>query len=199
MTRYVIATHNRGKIAELQRLLEWTGNQGQAYTNLVPRQQFPPESTVSYRENAMNKALTVSRVLPHEYVLADDSGLQLAAIPGWLGVTTGRDLADCPTPEAYDERILARLRGQRREFTMISWLVCAHDNEIAARVRAELHGLVATSQRGQYSRGFDRILIPEGSSQTLAEMPFEKRRSYLVRGRAVKALIEELGDRHDEN
>ena len=199
MTRYVIATHNRGKIAELQRLLEWTGNLGQAYTDLAPRQQFPPESTVSYRENATNKALTVSRALPHEYVLADDSGLQLAGVPDWLGVTTGRDLADCPTPETYDERILARLQGRRREFTMISWLVCAHDNKIIARVRAETHGLVATSQRGRYSRGFDRILIPEGSSQTLAEMPFEKRCSYLVRGRAVKALIEKLGDRHDEN
>lgn len=199
MTKFVIATHNRGKIAELQRLLDWTGNSGQAYTDLAPRQQFPPESTVSYRENATNKALTVSRVLPNEYVLADDSGLQLAAVPDWLGVTTGRDLADCPTPEAYDERILAELRGQRREFTMVSWLVCAHDNKIIARVRAELHGRVAASQRGQYSRGFDRILIPQGASQTLAEMPFEKRRSYLVRGQAVKAMIKKLGECHDEN
>ena len=192
MTDYYIATHNPNKIAELQRILIWTGNHGYPYTDLIPRQRYPKESNDSYRANAINKALFISHLLPNRYVIADDSGLQLAAFPEWLGVTTGRDLSDYPTPEAYDEAILAKLKGHERGFTMVSWLVCAYNDEIIATSRAMIHGRVAHQQRGTYTRGFDRILIPDGEDQTLAEMPFDQRYYHLVRSKAVNQLLAKL-------
>lgn len=192
MTEYYIATHNPNKIAELQRILTWTGNHGRPYTDVMPQQRYPKESNDSYRANAINKALFISHLLPDKYVIADDSGLQLAAFPDWLGVTTGRDLAAYPTPEAYDEAILSKLKGHERGFTMVSWLACAYNDEIIATSRAMIHGRVAHEQRGSYTKGFDRILIPTGEDQTLAEMPFNERYYHLVRSKAVNQLLAKL-------
>lgn len=195
MTTFAIATHNPNKINELRAILRWTGNDGHPYTDWTDRVAFPTESATSYRINAIQKALAVSRVVPKQLILADDSGLQLAAYPDWLGVTTARDLAGCQGPTEYDQLILQRLQGQSRSFTMVCELACALDGEIVTTTRSILTGQVAEQLRGQYSHGFDRILIPNGEQLTLAEMPFDQRVDYLVRAKAIHQLLAKLKER----
>lgn len=190
MTTFLIASHNPNKVQELQVILQWTGNQAYSYTTTLKRRvQFPVESKSSYRANAIQKALVISRLLPHQYVLADDSGLELTAFPDWLGVTTARELVHCQTPDEYDQLILERLKDRPRGFQMICELACAYQGKILTTTRAILTGQVADQKQGHYSQGFDRILIPTGETMTLAELPFDQRINYLVRSRAIHQLL----------
>ena len=86
--KFVIASHNQNKIQELQRIIAVRGNTAIPYTNLIQKQQFPVEGESSYLENAQQKALYISKQLPHSLIIADDSGLQLEAYPEIMGVRT---------------------------------------------------------------------------------------------------------------
>ena len=84
-----IASHNQGKVAELAMILSSSGIDAAPALKLA--QPMPAEGVASYLDNARQKARFVSQAMPGEYVLADDSGLTLAACPSsrWWPVVTG--------------------------------------------------------------------------------------------------------------
>ena len=70
---FIIATHNIHKIKEIETILNFYRQHGEGYRKKLPQQTFPPESTVSYEENAKAKALFISQQLPTAKIIADDS------------------------------------------------------------------------------------------------------------------------------
>ena len=110
---FIIATHNIHKIKEIETILNFYRQHGEGYRKKLPQQTFPPESTVSYEENAKEKALFISQQLPAAKIIADDSGLELPAFPGRYGVQTAR-LCGRPHPsESRSQRSRrAGLRGR---------------------------------------------------------------------------------------
>lgn len=191
---FVIATHNTFKADEIQNILRFYHQWGEIYTDKLPRQHFPSESTTSYQANATKKAIFISQQLPGANVIADDSGLELAAFPAKYGVQTARELA-VEVPDGQLNRYLIQLvNGKSRKFTMKTIIALAVNGHISNIARGELTGVIAPEERGTNSTGFDRILIPDGEDQTLAEMSRPKRISYLHRARAVKNLLDQLGE-----
>ena len=191
---FVIATHNTFKADEIQKILRFYHQWGEIYTDKLPHQHFPSESTTSYQENATKKAIFISQQLPEANVIADDSGLELAAFPTKYGVQTARELA-VEVPDGQLNRYLIQLvNGKSRKFTMKTTIALAVNGHISNIARGELTGVIASEERGTNSTGFDRILIPDGEDQTLAEMSRPKRISYLHRARAVKNLLDQLGE-----
>lgn len=177
---FVIATHNTFKADEIQNILRFYHQWGEIYTDKLPRQHFPSESTTSYQANANKKAIFISQQLPEANVIADDSGLELAAFPAKYGVQTARELA-VEVPDGQLNRYLIQLvNGKSRKFTMKTTIALAVNGHISNIARCELTGVIAPEERGTNSTGFDRILIPDGEDQTLAEMSRPKRISYLI-------------------
>ena len=77
-----------GKVAELAMILSNGGIDAAPAPKLA--QPMPAEGVASYLDNVRQKARFVSQAMPGEYVLADDSGLTLAACPGQLGIRTAK-------------------------------------------------------------------------------------------------------------
>ena len=195
--QFVIASHNQNKIQELQRIIAVRGNTAIPYTDLIQKQQFPVEGESSYLENAQQKALYISKQLPHSLIIADDSGLQLEAYPEIMGVRTARDLAQCQTPHDYDQYILRLFKDHDRAFQMQTTIVCAHQGKDLATADGILRGQIAKTERGNGGDGFNRILIPDNTRHTLAEMNFRERYYFLTRARAVDQLLWQLKDNHN--
>ncbi|MBB1063659.1 non-canonical purine NTP pyrophosphatase [Limosilactobacillus fastidiosus] len=186
--QFIIASNNRDKIKEIQRILRVRQNNAIPYTELIEKKHFPPEGNRSYTENASEKALFISKFLPEELVIADDSGLSLKAQPGILGVRTARDLANYPTAHEYAQHIIQLVQGRDRSFKMTTVLTCAYQGRILKTVPGILEGEIARTERGTAGEGFSRILIPENSTKTLAQMAFNEAYPYLTRAQAAEGL-----------
>ena len=189
---FIIATHNQRKARQIEEVLQFYHYNGQMYTTKLPQQQFPPEATVSYRENAIGKAVFISRQLPTDLIIADDSGLELVAFPNRYGVQTARELAVEVPNGQLNNYLIHLVAGKSRQFSMKTTIALAVGGHVKKIGYGELTGTIADKERGQNSTGFDRIFIPAGEKRTLAEMERAQRFSYLHRARAVKNLVAQL-------
>ena len=189
---FIIATHNIHKIKEIETILNFYRQHGEGYRKKLPQQAFPPESTVSYEEKA--KALFISQKLPAAKIIADDSGLELPAFPGRYGVETARELAQEVPNGDLNNYLIHLVDGKSRQFIMKTTIAMAVNNQVVKIGHGQLKGTIAHVERGVNGTGFDRIFIPAGESQTLAEMDQPTRISYLHRARAVKNLLDQLGE-----
>jgi XTP/dITP diphosphohydrolase len=185
----LLATTNRGKQREFARLLG--GIPGRLlFPQDLGLDESVPEPHDTYAQNAADKAVAFSRAsgLP---ALADDSGLEVAALDWGPGVRTGRfggdDVAD---PVAL---LLERLNEiEDRRARMVCWLALALPTT-DAEPRVELfdgvmEGSVATEKRGAGGFGYDPVfLLPDGL--TTAELPAAEKDRVSHRGRAIAAAL----------
>jgi XTP/dITP diphosphohydrolase len=186
----LLATTNRGKQREFARLLD--GIPGAlVYPQDLDLHEQVPEPHHTYAENAAEKAVAFCRAsgLP---ALADDSGLEVAALDWGPGVRTGRFGGD----EAQDPvgLLLEHLAGVRdRRARMVCWLALAVPGGNQTDPSVELfsgvmEGSVATEQRGEGGFGYDPVfLLPSG--RTTAELPEGDKDRVSHRGRAVAAAL----------
>lgn len=122
--RFVIASNNLAKTQELIQIFAYYNFTAISYQKLINKVKFPPEGNKNYEENAKQKAEFIAKRLPQEWVIADDSGMLLAAHPNELGVLTARQLAPyARTEEQLNNRILAMVNGKSRQVQMVTWLV----------------------------------------------------------------------------
>ncbi|MRH31858.1 non-canonical purine NTP pyrophosphatase [Limosilactobacillus reuteri] len=191
---FIIATHNIHKIKEIATILNFYHQHGEGYRKKLSQQTFPPESTVSYEGNAKEKALFISQQLPAAKIIADDSGLELPAFPGRYGVQTARELAQEVPNGDLNDYLIHLVDGKSRQFIMKTTIALAINNQVVKIGHGQLKGTIAHAERGVNATGFDRIFIPAGESRTLAEMDLPTRISYLHRARAVKNLLDQLGE-----
>ena len=156
-----IASHNPGKVAELAMILSNGGIDAAPAPKLA--QPMPAEGVASYLDNVRQKARLVSQAMPGEYVLADDSGLTLAACPGQLGIRTARELGKHGGDRL--QTVLAMVAGRDRKFTMETWVSLFRDGQEVAVGHGCLTGTLAATPQGDDDRGFDRLLIPAGQDR----------------------------------
>jgi XTP/dITP diphosphohydrolase len=185
----LLATTNRGKQRELTRLLDGIPGrlvmpQDLGLTDEVPEPHF------TYAENAVEKAVAFSRAsgLP---ALADDSGLEVAALDWGPGVRTGRFGGD--HVEDQVGLLLEHLAGvadrRARMVCALALAVPQPDGEPAVELfEGVMEGSVAGEKRGSGGFGYDPIfLLPEGV--TTAELPEGEKDRISHRGKAVAAAL----------
>lgn len=136
---FIIATHNIHKIKEIETILNFYRQHGEGYRKKLPQQAFPPESTVSYEENAKEKALFISQQLPAAKIIADDSGLELPAFPGRYGVQTARELAQEVPDGDLNDYLIHLVDGKSRQFIMKTTIALAINNQVVKIGHGQLH------------------------------------------------------------
>jgi XTP/dITP diphosphohydrolase len=177
----VLATRNAHKVAEVSRLL------APFRVSLValPRSvELPPEDGDTYSANALNKAIAASRELKRS-VIADDSGIQAAALDGRPGVLSARYAGEGAT----DEENLRKLMQEAPAGSELRY-VCAlaFVEGLSHRVfYGDCEGHMAPAPRGEHGFGYDPIFIPNGHpDQTMAELTDAEKDLISHRGHAVR-------------
>jgi XTP/dITP diphosphohydrolase len=188
----LVATNNAGKLAELRRLLAPLPARVLAPAD-VGLDLEPDEPHATYAANAAAKAdafCRASRLL----TLADDSGIEVAALGWGPGVRSAR-WAGAAGRNA--ERLLEELGdGVDRRARMVCWLAVAIPEDGDRDPRIELfsgsvEGEVARERRGGGGFGYDPVfLLPSGV--TTAELADEEKDRLSHRGRAVAAALPRL-------
>lgn len=148
------------------------------------------ETGATFGENARLKAEQTSRWLG-DYVLADDSGLEVDALAGAPGVFSARFAGESATDSenvAKLLRALAQCESGKRSARFRCVLAVARRGEILRVAESAVEGTITRSARGTDGFGYDPVFRPTGFKQTFGELPAEIKNSISHRARAVEAL-----------
>jgi XTP/dITP diphosphohydrolase len=182
--KIVLATHNQGKVQELRAILEPVGLELVGYDG-----PEPVEDGISFLENALIKARAAYEHsgLPS---LADDSGLAVEILGGSPGIFTAiwsgtRDNV------ANRQLLLAQLKDIAPEHRAASFVctIALVTDEGETSFTGIWPGSIATEERGTNGHGYDPVFIPEGFTQTAAELEPEVKNALSHRAQALSALI----------
>ena len=158
------------------------------------------EDGITFEENVRKKAESYSLALPGELVLADDSGLEIAALGGAPGVHSARYAADEPhtaecnsDDEANNSRVLHELKGvteQKRTARFVCVLAVARDGHALHTFRGTAEGIILDAPRGKNGFGYDPLFYFPQIGKTFAELSAEEKARYSHRGAAFRAFLE---------
>ncbi|HET9260346.1 MAG TPA: RdgB/HAM1 family non-canonical purine NTP pyrophosphatase [Acidimicrobiia bacterium] len=182
--RLVIASKNQDKIVEIEAVLVETGLADEIVRGLD--WEDVEETGATLEENALLKARAVTEAtgLP---AMADDTGLEVAALNGAPGVKTARFAGEGARYEDNVAKILEVMRDQvdrSARFRTVVALVFPDGVEILAE--GTVDGVITEEQRGQGGFGYDPVFEVDG--RTLGEMGVEEKNRLSHRARAVRAL-----------
>ena len=196
--KIVLASNNKGKLAELQAMLAPLGMDLVRQADLnIPEAEEPYRTFV---ENALTKARHAARQsgLP---ALADDAGLCVDAFGGQPGVDTAYYATRFGYEKSDDNNVTALLEQMQgitnRRAAMVSTLVAlrsADDPEPLIAV-GRVRGEIATERRGSNGFGFDPVMFIPEFGKTFAELPVEVKNAHSHRGRAVQQMLALMRER----
>jgi XTP/dITP diphosphohydrolase len=193
--RLVLATRNAHKVTELQAILTAAGTD----LELVGADAYPDvpdvkETGVTFAENALLKARTLADAtrLP---AVADDSGLCVDVLGGAPGIFSARWAGRHGDDKANLDLLLAQLADieaphRAAHFACAAALALPDGTERV--VEGHLRGTLRQAPSGEGGFGYDPILQPDGESRTCAELTPEEKNAISHRGRAFRALAEEM-------
>jgi XTP/dITP diphosphohydrolase len=186
-TGLVIATTNPGKIREILAILQGLPTELRTLADF-PAMEEPEETGATFADNARLKALFYAHRtgLPS---VADDSGLEIAALGNLPGVHSARWEGDDYAVKFA--RIRERLHAQRLE-TSAARFVCrvalADKGRIIFESEGIIEGEIAPEPRGELGFGYDPIFFYPPFARTLGEVPRDKKATVSHRGRAFATL-----------
>ena len=180
-----LASGNSHKLNELQAALP-----GWELALLETERDYPPEDGATYYENARVKAaFGRDSAPPDEWVLGEDSGIEVAALGGRPGIASARWAADGVA------QLLAELAGVGdRRARYVCELVALGPAGEERRGTGILEGTVATERRGDEGFGYDPIFVPTGEQRTVAELGDDWKRANSHRARAAAGVEEGLAE-----
>jgi XTP/dITP diphosphohydrolase len=192
MMRLVCASANPDKVAEIAAIL------GPA-VELVPRPAEVPEvveDADTLEGNARLKARAIA-VATGQPALADDTGLEVAALGGAPGVYAARYSGAGATYADNRAKLLAELAGgpdRRASFRTVVMVAWPDGSELAAEGVCD--GTIAEQERGERGFGYDPVFVPDdGDGRTFAEMSDGEKNALSHRARALRNLLSTLSAR----
>jgi XTP/dITP diphosphohydrolase len=189
--RVLIATTSRGKLGEWRLLL---GDLPYELVSLSERRLAIEvrETGVTFAENARLKAIaygTQAGLL----TLAEDSGLEVAALDGRPGVHSARwEGDDYARKNQLLIDLVAGRRGEERACRYVAVAILRHPDGRTWEARGELRGQIAEAPAGSGGFGYDPIFYVPRYRRTLAQIPIDEKDRISHRGRAARRIREVL-------
>ena len=188
MHEILAATGNEHKLREFRQILEPRGVRvlGARDVGGLPDVVEDGDTFVA---NAVKKAVTVAREKGLR-VLADDSGLEVFALGGEPGVHSARYAGEHGVDHANTGRLLRRLErhSDRRARFVCVIAVASPDGEVRT-VEGEVRGVIVGQPRGANGFGYDPVFLPDGYTQTFAELPSEVKNGISHRSNALRTAL----------
>ena len=183
----LLGTRNLGKVREIETIL------GDVPWTLRSLQEFPSvgvaaETAPTYAENAIAKAQFYARETSL-CALADDSGLEVAALDGAPGVYSARYAGEAAS-DADRRRLLlsqlAQLPKENREARFVCVVaITTPDGAVLSTSEGVCKGRMIFTERGTNGFGYDPIFVPDGFDQTFAELSDSIKNQISHRARAL--------------
>jgi XTP/dITP diphosphohydrolase len=187
MSSLLLATRNPHKVREMQRLFEPMGVQIEALPDGI---ELPPEDGSTFADNALPKARTAASASGRA-AIADDSGIEAAALSGAPGVRSARYAGT----DATDEENLTKFFDEVPADSRLRY-VCAlaYVNPSTGEERVffgDCRGRMARERAGTNGFGYDPVFVPDatGDNRTMAELTDAEKDAISHRGHAVRALL----------
>ncbi len=180
--KLVLATHNKGKVAEMSDMLSPFG------VEVVSAADFGLEAPEETEDNFIGNALIKARYVCAQTglpALADDSGLCVNALNGDPGVYS----ADWAGPEKDFDRAMQMVQDKMggaddRSAYFISVFAFVLPDGTEQIFEGRCTGNLVWPARGEGGFGYDPIFVPDGDSRTFGEMNMEEKKSYSHRAKA---------------
>ena len=188
----VLATGNKGKVAELSDLL-----QAQA-VSVKPQSEFAvpevPETGTTFVENAIIKARHASKItgLP---AIADDSGLVVSALQGAPGIYSSRYAGSDANDADNIDKLLDALAGvaERTAHFYCCLVFMRHaDDPVPIVCEGYWYGEIATERSGEGGFGYDPVFYVSEYQQTAAQLGKAKQSTISHRAIALKQLLDRM-------
>lgn len=195
--KFVLASHNRGKLAEMQKILGELGVEVVLQSDLGLALE-PEETGDTFAENALIKARAVMEAsgLP---AIADDSGLCVDWLNGAPGIYSARygGLAD---DKARYTLLLQNMRGATdRAAHFHTSIVCCFPGGEVLQADGDCHGTIAFAPRGEGGFGYDPIFNVPSLRKTFAQLTAEEKNAISHRGNALRSFAAELKHYMEKN
>jgi len=192
--RLLLGTRNPGKVIEITTILadsSWTFSSLQEFALVGPA----AEDGVTYAENAIAKARFYAAATGL-LALADDSGLEVAALSGAPGVYSARYAGEGATDADRRKLLLSELakidaRDRRARF-VAAVAIATPDGEVLNLCEGICEGTITLEPRGASGFGYDPLFVPDGYEQTFAELSDDIKNRISHRARALMQLRDSL-------
>lgn len=188
----MFATNNPHKLKEVQHAL------GDRFTlvtlNAVDISDDIPEDYNTLQDNALQKVRYVYSKTGQS-CFADDTGLEVEALNWEPGVYSARYAGDSKNPKGNIIKLLGKLKGvenRRARFRTVIALILNGEEFLFEGV---VWGKIIDQERGDDGFGYDPIFVPDGFTETFAEMPLSLKNQISHRGKAVEELCKFLKSR----
>ncbi|MCI9181815.1 MAG: XTP/dITP diphosphatase [Acholeplasmatales bacterium] len=190
MRTIVVATNNFGKVKEFKELF-----QEDCLLTLkdIQYDKEIEEKGNTFSDNALCKARQVSKDTGY-IVLADDSGLEVAALGGEPGVHSARYAKD-HDDQANNALLLKKLNGKtQRDARFVCALCLYFPNDFYFMAEGYCTGVITTEARGTNGFGYDPYFLVPEFNQTMAQMPLSVKNKISHRAKALQTLKEKLNE-----
>ncbi|MBD3391536.1 MAG: RdgB/HAM1 family non-canonical purine NTP pyrophosphatase [Chitinivibrionales bacterium] len=192
----LIATGNQGKVREIGQIFSDTPLRLRSLRDIWDTIPEIPETGATFFDNARMKARWVLG-RTGAWCLADDSGLEVDALGGEPGVRSARFAGEHGNDTANNAKLLRCLQNVEVEKRTARFrcvvVLAGPEGEYSAEGVCE--GRIGFGPRGSEGFGYDPLFIPDGFSETFAQLDADRKHAVSHRGRALQALRERIRER----
>lgn len=187
----MLATTNKGKTREIQKLLENTSVEIKNLSDFGPIPEII-EDGATFDDNAYKKASLTARFLGYP-AMADDSGLCVDALEGAPGVYSARYAGENATDQDNVEKLLKDMEGQENRSAGFKCVISiAVPTGAALTYEGECRGVLTTEPQGDNGFGYDPLFFYPELNKTFAQLTVEEKGKVSHRGRALKQVADEM-------
>ncbi len=188
--KLLLATRNKGKIAEIKEIL--ADFQEIELLSLADFPDLPKieETGTTFKENAILKAKTIAKLTGH-LTLADDSGLTVEYLNGAPGVYSARYAGENATDAENNTKLLKALEGvpwEKRKAAFVCVIALCSPQGECHTCEGRCEGIIALEPKGSYGFGYDPLFYVPAYGKTMAELGSEIKNQISHRAMALKAL-----------
>ena len=192
--KLVFATNNRHKLEEVRAIL---GNKIEVLSlNDIDCHDDIPETSDTLEGNALIKARYIHEKFGVD-CFADDTGLEVEALNGEPGVYSARYAGEDCNPEANMYKLLQNLTGENNRNAQFRTVIALIINGEEKLFNGIVKGTISREKMGNAGFGYDPIFIPEGFSESFAQMTSEMKNSISHRYRATEELSNYFKKQYD--
>ena len=198
MKKIIFATGNEGKMREIREILS-----DLPYEILSMKEaglvSDPEENGETFEENALIKARALHEALGDQVVdtivMADDSGLEIDALPDVLGVKSARFMGHDTDYVIKNKRILEMMEGvaeEKRSARFVAAIAAVFPDGREVTKRGVMEGRIGYEISGNGGFGYDPIFCLPEFNKTSADITAEEKNAISHRGKALRMMKEEL-------
>ena len=186
MKQIVFATNNKHKLEEIRNILDNTLNI--LSLDDINCHEDIPETGNTIEENALIKARYIKEKYGYD-CFADDTGLEIKSLNNEPGVYSARYAGNDHNSEKNMQKVLENLKGKNDRSACFRTCIALITSNNEYLFEGKIEGEIITEKKGESGFGYDPIFVPDGYTQTFAELGNDIKNKISHRALAVKKLI----------